>query len=256
MKPPVFLLMLVLAATFAQADPREWTSSDGKVITAEQVGIDFDKLTVSLKLTNGETYNVPLARLSAADQQAAKDWRAPAAVSLQMEVGPPKSSQHNTWTTNWGSYIADFITNREGTVYLRNMGVSAHTFRVRYFFLGFQQGSHANAPRGLVAVGSTTVQLTPGQAADMSMFGTSVSHVQNYVMLGIRIVNGQLIDSVAVTVEDEDGHTLDVEATRQDVTDYVTKNYADLVTQSGDAIQTTAAVTQVRGQPLTVEADN
>lgn len=60
--------LLVFLAVPASA--REWTSTDGRKIQAEMVGLAGDEVT--LKLSTGQTANVPLARLSAADQAFAK----------------------------------------------------------------------------------------------------------------------------------------------------------------------------------------
>ncbi len=57
----------------AQEAERAWTSADGKPLVAQLV--DFDGVTVRLKLKNGASASVPLARLSEADQTYLAEWR-------------------------------------------------------------------------------------------------------------------------------------------------------------------------------------
>lgn len=63
-------LIPLLAFLGVAASAREWTSTDGRKIQAEMVGMTGDQVT--LKLANGQTAQVPLARLSMADQTFAK----------------------------------------------------------------------------------------------------------------------------------------------------------------------------------------
>lgn len=87
MKRLTFLaLALLTTATFG----RDWTSTEGKTIQADLVevkGAAGNEIAV-LKMANGATFEVPLARLSAADQTFAKTAATskPAAVA---EAGAP-----------------------------------------------------------------------------------------------------------------------------------------------------------------------
>lgn len=74
----------LLAFLAVSASAREWTSTDGRKIQAEMVGLAGDQVT--LKLATGQTANVPLARLSAADQAFAKAQGAKPATT----AGPTK----------------------------------------------------------------------------------------------------------------------------------------------------------------------
>jgi len=64
---------LLVSVPDLRAEVREWTrSSDGKKIAAEFVGLKDDN-TVQIKLANGQTFEVPLASLSAEDGVYAKE---------------------------------------------------------------------------------------------------------------------------------------------------------------------------------------
>ena len=73
---PVVNLVLVLqllALPRAEAEVREWTrASDGRKIQAEFVGMK-DDTTIQIKMTNGQTFDVPLASLSEADNAFVKE---------------------------------------------------------------------------------------------------------------------------------------------------------------------------------------
>lgn len=64
------LPLLVLCLLCTPASGREWTSTDGRKVQAEYVSQAGDQVT--LKLANGQTTAVPLARFSAADQAFVK----------------------------------------------------------------------------------------------------------------------------------------------------------------------------------------
>lgn len=78
MKRRYLLLSLVMLGAggqlsiFAQtaAAMRSWTSTDGRKIEASFVSLDAD--VVKIRMANGSTFDVPLSRLSAADQTFAK----------------------------------------------------------------------------------------------------------------------------------------------------------------------------------------
>ena len=59
-------ISLLLATPLLAAEPRSWTSLDGNTITAEM--LSFDGKQVALKLADGRTVNVPIARLIPLDQ--------------------------------------------------------------------------------------------------------------------------------------------------------------------------------------------
>jgi len=61
-----FLLLWIFPVSLIQAEVRDWTSTDGKTISAEFVGSSGDSVTI--RLTTGKTVDVPLARLSESDR--------------------------------------------------------------------------------------------------------------------------------------------------------------------------------------------
>ncbi len=83
---PTILSALVLNSVLFGAEPREWTrSEDGKTVTAEFVGMKDDD-TVTIRMANGRTFDVPLASLSPEDGEYAK------AAAAQMSGGSEESS--------------------------------------------------------------------------------------------------------------------------------------------------------------------
>lgn len=65
MKIPLFVLLAATSA-LAQSALRTWTSTDGRKIEAAFVSATAD--AVKVRMANGSTFDVPLARLSAEDQ--------------------------------------------------------------------------------------------------------------------------------------------------------------------------------------------
>jgi hypothetical protein len=65
MKIPFFVL-LAATSTLAQSALRTWTSTDGRKIEAAFVSATAD--AVKIRMANGSTFDVPVARLSAEDQ--------------------------------------------------------------------------------------------------------------------------------------------------------------------------------------------
>ncbi|MDF1825563.1 MAG: hypothetical protein P1U68_13030 [Verrucomicrobiales bacterium] len=67
------LLVIFCSLTDARSEPRDWTNSAGKTITAELLGVRDDSVT--LKLDNGREYTIPLNTLSEDDQAFATSWQ-------------------------------------------------------------------------------------------------------------------------------------------------------------------------------------
>jgi hypothetical protein len=73
MKLHTCFLVLALPLLSLAGESREWTNSSGKTITAGLVSVSGGDIT--LKMTNGREYTIPLASLSADDQAFAKTWQ-------------------------------------------------------------------------------------------------------------------------------------------------------------------------------------
>lgn len=78
---PLLAVVLISAAALHAQSPalRSWTSADGRKMEAAFVTLEGD--AVKVRLANGSTVDVPLARLSAADQTFAKSQTATPAAS-------------------------------------------------------------------------------------------------------------------------------------------------------------------------------
>lgn len=68
-------LLAFLLPVSGSAEPRDWTNTDGKTITAELKSVSGDELTLTLRMDNGREYTVPLESLSAEDQDFAREWK-------------------------------------------------------------------------------------------------------------------------------------------------------------------------------------
>ncbi|MBL9180108.1 MAG: hypothetical protein JNM65_18745 [Verrucomicrobiaceae bacterium] len=96
---PRFALLLLASGAIAQTTPslRTWTSTDGRKIEAAFVALEGD--AVKIRMANGSTFAVPLARLSPEDQTYAKgQTSAPAtapAGTAATSPGTPAASK--TW---------------------------------------------------------------------------------------------------------------------------------------------------------------
>lgn len=71
---PLILLALLAPSAFAQ-DQRKWKDTQGRTIDATYLALEGD--SVKVKLSNGKTSLIPLAKLSEADRQWVKDRQAP-----------------------------------------------------------------------------------------------------------------------------------------------------------------------------------
>ncbi|MFZ4763698.1 MAG: hypothetical protein ACOYMN_01990 [Roseimicrobium sp.] len=124
MKAPLLFAVVLLSAHAVLAVPRNFTSTDGKTISAELV--TANSLQATLKLASGQESVVPLNRLSKADQDFITAWlkqspQAAQAIRYNFEVDASKekldtkktrtgSSVINATTSEWLYHVK--ITNR------------------------------------------------------------------------------------------------------------------------------------------------
>jgi len=92
------LAAAALLSVFAQAQTtapamRSWTSTDGRKIDAVFVALEGEG--VKIRMANGSTFTIPLARLSAADQAFAKGLAAPSPTAATSTSGAHVAS--TTW---------------------------------------------------------------------------------------------------------------------------------------------------------------
>lgn len=67
----LFFLVSILSATALRAELREWTSNDGRSITAEVVSLSDEsgQLVVTMRRNDGFKFSIPVSRFSDRDQQ-------------------------------------------------------------------------------------------------------------------------------------------------------------------------------------------
>lgn len=94
--PCLTLLLFTTSASVAQTTPvtRTWTSTDGRKIEAAFVALEGD--AVKIRMANGSTFAVPLARLSPEDQTYAKG----------QTTAPPAAAPAGTAATSPGNPAA------------------------------------------------------------------------------------------------------------------------------------------------------
>jgi hypothetical protein len=86
-----FALALGLAASAAGAEPRVWTSADGKTVTAAL--IDATDTTVTIKTDAGREFTLPHERLSQADREIIAAYLAKKKAELDAIVWPRASTE-------------------------------------------------------------------------------------------------------------------------------------------------------------------
>jgi|UniRef100_UPI0037847529 hypothetical protein len=91
---PVLAALLISAAALRAQSPalRTWTSADGRKMEAAFVALEGD--AVKVRMANGSTVDVPLARLSAEDQTFAKSQTAAPATAA---AAPGEVAASKTW---------------------------------------------------------------------------------------------------------------------------------------------------------------
>lgn len=119
MKKLFYPAAILLALTSLEAVPRNFTSVDGKTVSAELVSADG--LQATLKLASGQETVVPLNRLSPADQAFIASWVSsnPQAIRYNFMVDATKEKVNSTeasgrgvttTTTHWLYHVK--VTNR------------------------------------------------------------------------------------------------------------------------------------------------
>ena len=99
--PSLFLVALFVQSAGAQ-DQRKWKDAQGRTIDATYLAVEGD--SVKLKLANGKTSLVPLAKLSAEDQQWVKERQEAASKPATPETAPaPDQSKlaEQAKSVNW-----------------------------------------------------------------------------------------------------------------------------------------------------------
>ncbi|MFO1484423.1 MAG: SHD1 domain-containing protein [Verrucomicrobiaceae bacterium] len=90
-----FLLFTLITSAQSTPPTRTWTSSDGRKIEAAFVAMEGDG--VKIRMANGSTFTVPLARLSAEDQAYAKSQSSPPTAASNSTTTPGTPSASPTW---------------------------------------------------------------------------------------------------------------------------------------------------------------
>jgi hypothetical protein len=84
-QPCVFLaLLLTLATATAQSEMRTFTNAQGKTIQARLIGVE--DANVDIEMANGTKYKLPIASLSAADQEYIKSAPVPAPTAAAPKI--------------------------------------------------------------------------------------------------------------------------------------------------------------------------
>jgi uncharacterized protein (TIGR03067 family) len=107
------LLLILVFTSFVQA--RTWTEvSSGRTLTGDFV--KATDTTVTVRLANGSTTDLPLARLSEADQTFVKEQAKPAAKAEEKSEGKDEAKKAILGT--WSGYMADSDGSRHGDIKL------------------------------------------------------------------------------------------------------------------------------------------
>lgn len=109
------LLLSLLFSTVLQAHARTWTQA-GTGRTLEGDFVKADVSTVTVRLANGSTVDLPLARLSEADRTFVQTQVKPAAPADEKTAG--KDDAKNNFLGTWTGYMADSDGSRHGDIRL------------------------------------------------------------------------------------------------------------------------------------------
>jgi hypothetical protein len=222
------LLVWCLPAT----QGRTWTSNDGHTLDAEEVGYDPSGQTVQLQTANGKVYKIPLSRLGADDQKAAKDWLPPPAIVLDLNMQPPHNDKLDTHSAG-GQVISDYSTEQDGAVTVSNMSDYAANITVRILFFDPKESPGPDGHRAIIRSEAHPVQLDSGGKTDLPVSGSGFASVYGASANMKHEATGQWIDGVAVTAETNDGKLITVASTRPEIEDYVKSNFNSVLTEAG-----------------------
>lgn len=134
-----FLLVALPMAVIAQAEPRTFSSPDGRTVQAEILGANAE--TVTLKLTSGQTITAALTNFIPADQAFIKAWTKanPTAINYSFSASYTKEKKNSfeaksggviTITDTWVCKMK--IANRSGQP-LEGVTID---YEIYYNFLG------------------------------------------------------------------------------------------------------------------------
>jgi hypothetical protein len=215
---------------------RTWTSNDGKTISARETGLSESEQTVILETPDGKVFQVPLTRLSKADAALALAWNAAPQISLHFELSNHEREKTKiSLKKDWKKYLAEYASSEQAEVSVQNLENAPLHLGVRYIFFSPLNAHKPAAPRDIVVAGHFPIDLDPGTATDVSVFGTAAADVQNYSALHLRLVDGGSIETFAVVVEDAHGKPIAVKSTLPEIEDYVNNNYDYIVSRIGAA---------------------
>jgi hypothetical protein len=215
MKPKVGLFLVPFC--LCSAEPREWTSADGKKISAELVSYKDGAATIR-RSGDSRVFVVPDKTLSEADVKFLAAWKGnplrPLTISVKVEMGQ-MDAKATTWKTDYGSYAKEAAFARGLHILAKTTDSSSNPEVVlKYAFVGVDQAS--NTPV-VYDSGAVPFRVESGFGYGGEIYSEVMSNSdENYAALGERYKDGVKPSGWAVIME-QDGKEVHASASTDGV---------------------------------------
>ena len=213
----LILWLLLIPCCFCVAHPREWTSVDGKKISAELISYKDGAATLR-RTGDNRVFVVPSKNLSEADVKFLSSWKGnpirPLTVSVKVEMGQI-DAKATTWKTDYGSYAKEAAFARGLHILAKTTDSSSNPEVVlKYAFVGVDQAS--NTPV-VYDSGAVPFRVESGFGYNGEIYSKAMSNSdQNYAALGERYKDGVKPSGWAIIME-QDGKEVHASASTEGV---------------------------------------
>ncbi|MBW8782161.1 MAG: hypothetical protein JF599_09790 [Verrucomicrobia bacterium] len=197
------LAVFLFLTTLVTAEPRTWTSADGRTIKAELVSVKDGKIT--LRRSDNQTFILDKATLSANDSDFIDKWKGrplrPITISTKIEM--VQLDQKNTsWKTDYGSYAKDALFMRGLSVMAKTIDDGANPdVIIKFAFTGIDQETKSMV---IYDCGMAPFQVLRGDGySDIFFSEVQTNSDTNYSALGERYRDGIKPNGWAVFLEQD-----------------------------------------------------
>jgi hypothetical protein len=204
-RTPLHLLAAALATSLlALAEPREWTASDGRKLTAEVIAVKNGRVTLKRSPDN-RVFEVPLDSLDTEGKEFLSSWKGTALRSLTISV-KAEMVQHDSkdtrWETDYGSYDKKGVFSRGLSVTAKTSDASANPDTViKYAFTGIDQATMSPV---IYDSGQAPFKVMPGFGYTEVFFSeVKTNSDTNYAALGERYREGVKPSGWALIIEQD-----------------------------------------------------
>lgn len=199
-----FLVSAIFAASWCGAEPREWTSADGKKITAELVAFKDGSATLR-RTSDNRVFVVPSKNLSETDAKFLDSWKGnplrPLTITVDVKMEQLDSKQ-TTWKTDYGSYAKEAAFMRGLKILAKTTDGTANPEVVlKFAFLGTDQSTNTQVAYD---AGFMPFRVEAGHGYSDLVFSDAMTNSdQNYAALGERYKDGIKPSGWAIIMEQD-----------------------------------------------------